>query len=527
MPVIGGTTIVGGLVSAGTQSASLGNVVLANSNGVTFGMSANTVTASYTTPAQSVQPGIQALSAGTQSATTGTVIFSNSNGLSFGIGSGASTSILTGSYTVPTFLGGLAASSQSALTVTANTVNFSNANGVSFGLNSGANSSVMTASVAAQSVQPGIAGLAAGGSTATTGSVLFNNANGISFGFQAGASSTNITASYTSPAVGNAIQNVGSVTSSGTATSQFAAQDHVHAGLNSISVAGNTTGGNTTAGAGSLVLAGGPNITLSGATAAGGMTLSISGNAAGTGAGIQALSAGTQSANNATEVFANSNGVSFGMNAGTITASVAANLTHSSWNPYQGDPLVAGQQGQKTLHVQPYILPINVQFDRFVMPVVFSNASNSSNSFTASISVGIYTKNVSSLSLVTSASQSVAFTASGTAGSYSQFGGPRLFTVPLTTTLTKGDYWIGVISSTATGGGAGMSLSQYLASQNNSNFSGIFGAASAASEQQTLGLGAYSVTQAAIPNSFGFSDIVGTASIVLRPPSIYMQSGTI
>jgi hypothetical protein len=56
---------------------------------------------------------------------------------------------------------------------------------------------------------------------------------------------------------------------------RYAGEDHAHAGLNSISVVGNTSG-NVTAGAGSLVLAGGNNVTLSGATAAGGMTLSIS-----------------------------------------------------------------------------------------------------------------------------------------------------------------------------------------------------------------------------------------------------------
>jgi hypothetical protein len=70
-------------------------------------------------------------------------------------------------------------------------------------------------------------------------------------------------------------QPVASVSSQGSLASRFALADHQHAGIGSVSVVGNTAGA-VTAGAGSLVLAGGPNITLSGATAAGGMTISVS-----------------------------------------------------------------------------------------------------------------------------------------------------------------------------------------------------------------------------------------------------------
>ena len=58
--------------------------------------------------------------------------------------------------------------------------------------------------------------------------------------------------------------------------------------LNSISLVGNTAG-QTSAGTGSIVLAGGPNITLSGSTVAGGMTVSISGGAGGGAAGTNTL----------------------------------------------------------------------------------------------------------------------------------------------------------------------------------------------------------------------------------------------
>lgn len=85
---------------------------------------------------------------------------------------------------------------------------------------------------------------------------------------------------------------------------------------------GNSTGGNTAGNSGvvtgQLVLAGGNGITLSGSTNAGSMTLTISGG----GGGGAALSAGTQSGNTGTIVFANSNGITFGMSGSSqVTAS--------------------------------------------------------------------------------------------------------------------------------------------------------------------------------------------------------------
>jgi hypothetical protein len=67
-------------ISAGTTLASNGLVVFSNSNGFSFGLNGNTVTASYT---QSTGPG--AISAGTTIASSGTIVFSNSNNMSFGL----------------------------------------------------------------------------------------------------------------------------------------------------------------------------------------------------------------------------------------------------------------------------------------------------------------------------------------------------------------------------------------------------------------------------------------------------------
>lgn len=157
--------------------------------------------------------------------------------------------------------------------------------------------------------------------SATEISGLFSNANGMSFGLSANS----ITGSYTRPVVSNAIQSVGSVTGSGTNTSRFAADDHVHAGVFSVGVStGGNTAGNTRVDVGQFVLAGGANITLSQATAAGGAnTISIVGGAAGGLTNIN-VSAGTTSNNLSAITFNNANGLSFGLNASTITASYTA-----------------------------------------------------------------------------------------------------------------------------------------------------------------------------------------------------------
>jgi len=79
---------IGVNISAGTQLAQTGTVVLSNSNGISFGMnssaSSSVVTAQY------------AISAGTAQATGGAsgVVFSNSNGISFGANGGTITAQL-------------------------------------------------------------------------------------------------------------------------------------------------------------------------------------------------------------------------------------------------------------------------------------------------------------------------------------------------------------------------------------------------------------------------------------------------
>lgn len=315
--------------------------------------------------------------------------------------------------------------------------------------------------------------------------------------------------------------------------------------LHNITLGGNTAGVMAQVSSGTLTLAGGNNITLS----QNGNAVTIS---AGAGGGGVAIANSQTTFTNGTANFIEgggaitinsttgqslrfsvpqtsslsaTGGLSISTNGSTISLGAPSDATQSYYAPYDGAPLVAGQQGQGTLHIQPAQAP-NFQFDRLAMGINYSNATNSSGSQTASFWVGIYTQNNSTLSLGSSTSVSFALTASGTAGSYSQFGGNRLVTIGSTNTITKGRYYIGIISSTASAG-ANASFSQLAVSQINTNFSGIFGAASNASAQQTLGLGVYSAATGAFPSSIAISNIRGTASMALRPPSIYFVSQTI
>lgn len=199
--------------------------------------------------------------------------------------------------------------------------------------------------------------------------------------------------------------------------------------------------------------------------------------------------------------------------------------TASGFNPYKDYEVVTGQAGQGTLQIDPEYIP-NIQFDRVMFPLFNTNSSNSSGSHTLSLWFGIYSRNISTLSLFASVSASVAITHSGTAGSYSLYSGMRLFSIGMTTTIPAGSYWLGILSRT-TSGGANGSYSQMVLSNIASNFLGHFGSSHNTTYQFTLGQGVYTATTSGIPNSIAFSQIRGSDSAALRAIACMFASGTI
>ena len=287
--------------------------------------------------------------------------------------------------------------------------------------------------------------------------------------------------------------------------------------------AGTTSTGVTTASP--IYFSGGNNVTLSGNS----NTIVISAAAGGAGGTTNQtgpnIAANGNTVTSGTVVFSNSNGVSFGLNGSTMTASVLANRVYDGWAPYDDFPMVAGQQGNGTVFFDPGQSPY-FTFDRIAVPVAYTNASNSTGSVTLSYHVGIYTRNVSSLSLSASTSFSATLGFSGTVGSWSLYSGMRLLTIPWTQSIPASEIYIANLSRTSSSS-ANASISQMLVSNINSNFVGFFGVSQATTRQWSLGQGIYTTTSSGLPNSVAFSQIRGSDSVVLRPPAVMFVNGTV
>lgn len=208
-------------------------------------------------------------------------------------------------------------------------ITFAPANGLTWGLNNG----TITGSVAAQSVQTQASGnIGATGFATTTqaGALIAGTHNTV--GFTLGVPAFLTTQSVQTQASG-AIAGTGVTTT--TQAGSTLGVTHNTAGLSlalppwittaagggggiDVSLGGNTAGALALVSTGTLFLAGGPNVTLS----QNGNSVSIS---AGTAAAANlSVSAGTTSGAFGGVTFNNANGVSFGLNNGTISASVAA-----------------------------------------------------------------------------------------------------------------------------------------------------------------------------------------------------------
>jgi hypothetical protein len=201
--------------------------------------------------------------------------------------------------------------------------------------------------------------------------------------------------------IATTVQSVASANSVGTVT-RYAAEDHRHGGLYQISVGGNTAG-NTSAGAGSLMLAGGPNITLSGATAAGGMTLSVSAGAGG-------------AATFNTPRFVEVNGP-----LGGLTAAVSFRQTNAS----------------NRLMLQPFVVLGTMSVNTVNLFAVRSAAV----SLVMTANLGFYTAvNATSLALISSTANAFSQTNSNS------FSGTRVYQLTglSNLTLSQGRYWMGL-----------------------------------------------------------------------------------
>jgi hypothetical protein len=484
------------LTTAALSNHSHGNPTLAltNLSGTTASAS-NGLTLSLSAAAPVTTNGLISainVSAGTTSNNLSAVTFANSNGITFGLNAStvtASHNGLTQQSTQPVAVSGQNGS------YAFSTLSFSNANGISFGTSAG---SALTAShnglTTARASNDAI-----GLNTALTAGPLAWTVNSSGLSLNAASAAGTTTGFAGANISGSMTHNTAGLNLSLSVAAPGAAAEN-----NAINLLGANTAGNTTA-TGSTIGWSGVNLTLSG-----------------TNASQVVISAPPVSSLSATGA------VSISTNGSTISIGAPAEVTLAGYvEPALDREWLAAQIGNNQLFIQPMNIRQPVVCDRIVIPVNFSNATNSSNSATLTMQAAIFTRNGNTLSLLDSGSGSFAVTASGTVGSYSLYGGIRNLTFGLSETLSAGNYWFGILSRTTTGGGAGMTWSNIVASNINSALSGFWGSANNATNQYALGLGSFNTTTTAIPNSVAFAAINGSAAVNLRQAVFHLASSTV
>lgn len=396
-------------IAGGTSTATGPLVSFANSNNVSFGISGNTVTASVVPDA-----GIGLAVPGT-TISTGTVVLSNSNGISFGINGSTVTATAAALKTI----------SAGTTNATGQGVSFADGSGVTFGING----NTLTASVAAGATATGNFGaISAAGGVISSGTASFADSNGIAFG----VNGQTVTASQSPWQVGVDGFFGGLGVPMASDSSMFFSNN------------GNVWGATSAAPVLRINLVSGP-ITIS--------------------AGTQAMAGGSM-------VFANSNGVTFGMSGSSqITASVAAGGARVSfWDNSRGNLMSASMSSASVFDgnnvwasVQRISFGQSMALTRLEYIANFAgNGSVGGNAATIqgqAVSFGIYTMSGSTASIVSTFSQSYSYNNTTTASSTSNDGGQsglKWRTMSLSTAvITPGEYLLAIgMSATAASAGA-------------------------------------------------------------------------
>jgi hypothetical protein len=578
-------------ISGGANSQNTGTVNFANSNGITFGLSNNgTMTASHNgLTQQSTQP--VAYSAANGSANFSTLSFANSNGVSFSTG----TQGLFASHNALTSQSNQALSGANG-SFTFQTATFANSNGISFSTGTQG----LYASHNALTSQSNQAYSGANGS-ATFQTISFANSNGVSFstGTQGlfatvatnyaasdhshgnptlnlnnlsgttASASNGFTLSLSAAApipIATQVYDVASAGSTGTVT-RYAPEDHRHAGVFRMAAGSNvgTTLGDTAPKHGEWVIAVSGNGTMSGSTGAGGVHtawISIP-NAAASPVGV---SAGTTSSNLATINFGDGGGVSFGLNAGTITGSW--NSTHSHGNPTlaltnltgttasasngftlslsaaaagggntytqrlqwpPGNLTAVAAMGNGSFSINRIQMYDNVSATRVDVPFLLSvSSSATANTWGLRVTAFacVYTKNGDTLSSLSSGQvQWSTSLASNTAGGTQIIAHAiRPMSVGFNMNFTQGEYYVGfgISTNTSSAGTATTALNQTWSVMGGPIYSsavpqvGEFTATTNASTGLFGGQGVYSAAISTVPPTVSLSAINQTGSYYAR-----------
>lgn len=619
----GGNT---GSISGGTTRGTLGEVVFSNSNGVSFGMNGQTMTASHngltsqSNQAFSAQGGSSAfqtlsfnnangitfsnnagaveasytvpstagllsnirVSAGTTSNLLSALTFNNGNGISFGLDA----STITASYTVPTVTNSSWTVSDAVTSQTIGRLAFTNANGITMTLSTSNNGQATVFAshngLTSQSNQNVTAGN--GGFAFQT--LSFSNVNGISFGTSAGSA---ITASHngitsqtnqdiTLYATGNTTQNSSTVINANSllfggrgnvsvgfsnGSIQISDTGAAGGGITNINISAGTTSNNLSA----FTLANSNNITFG----LDGSTVTASFNAINVGvstAGNTAGTTGTVEGAGGQYLFVGSNGITLsqstnGANSGTVTINGdARTLSGLYWGPMAGlgGPGYFAQSsfslGQNSLYLYPIQIEDYLTVDHVRVPVMVTNSSSAAASIQKGYTYqfGIYTRNATNATVLTrhySTSYTLAashnsnaswmlslITAIGDSTSYNtltassaglnlsaSLHGAREFIMPISSLMSPGEYWLGLVASTSTAGGAGsvLQLSNLGIAVQTFNRPGLSTNATNSGWYKFMGHGTYSATTAAMPAGISATQINQLGSM----PIMWAATGTV
>jgi hypothetical protein len=509
----------GGVVlSAGTQEASSGTVLFADSNGLTFGMSDSTrITGSYSQSTHShsafVLSESNSISFGTNGSTVTAsfsqsthahteFVFSNSNGVSFGTAGSTVTATVKTDYLTTAMASNAATISN--IRVSAGTlsnllsrITFADGNRISFGLDG----STLTGSVASSLTAIKVSG---GTLSNLLSALTFSDANGVSFGLDG----STLTASV-APG-GGGLTNIrisGGTTSNLLSALTFADSNGVSFGLNAstmtatvktdyltsqsiqylaITLGGNTAGTTTfhASNNASIHIHGGNNITLSGNNLS---SFTIIGPNPGAGGG--ATLSFWQNMEGESAAFPRST-----LNITNIERTFVIQPLELDFGPFKGN-----------MTVSTMLMPVNLSGSTATMSLAYSS----------SFSFGFYTLNAGTLSLVNSASISIGSAGAATNNS-TLYAGIRWLTVhsslfSSSPVFSAGvHYWWGFAFRSSAAFNQTFSVFGQNLWASNTVFVGTIGAASVANNT-TRGIGPfygiYSATSNAVPASIGSNQL--------------------
>jgi len=309
----GAQTGISGIAGSAASTVTAGTVQFANANNMSFGLAGSTMTASFSQSVQPAQTGVSGISGSNTVYTSGTVDFIGSNIVTIRSSAGqrlvidasvAAQSVQTQSRFNATIAGNSTSGGAGYILISSGVLTLAGGNNIT--LSQAGNA------ITISGVEGGGAGISTYGNTAGTTGIA-----GDQIVFVGGS---NVTLS----------QSIDGGASNATITINAAAGGAMSAGL---STNGNTSG-DTGLVTGRFVLAGGANITLSGSTNAGSITVSISG-----GAGGGALSVGNSNIGNTvgeTGVFSNRVVLAGGNNITLSGATNASGLTMTISGPTGG-----------------------------------------------------------------------------------------------------------------------------------------------------------------------------------------------